>query len=116
MEGPTIKTVHKADRRAAEKPVPLESAIVRSILRYLNGLPECRARKVAGSEKRAGEPDIDCVCKGRALKLEVKRPEPFGRKPTTLQAETMAAWHRAGAVTGVVRSLDDVKELLAGIG
>ena len=28
----------------------------------------------------------------------------------------MAAWHRAGAVTGVVRSLDDVKELLAGIG
>lgn len=91
--------------------VPLEKSIVDSILRYLNALPQCRAIKVSGDAKRSGEPDIDCVYRGQAYKMEVKRP---GGKLTRLQAAVLAKWEAAGAITGVVTSVDEVKELLGG--
>ncbi|OPY59152.1 MAG: hypothetical protein A4E55_00369 [Pelotomaculum sp. PtaU1.Bin035] len=94
------------------KPAPLESSIVKAILKYLNSLPECYAVKTYGDAKRAGTPDIDGCLKGRSLKLEVKRPEPYGTPLTKLQAETLERWRKAGAITGVVRSVQDVKELL----
>lgn len=61
----------------------------------------------------AGEPDIDCCYRGRAVKLEVKRP---GGKPTKLQEATLGKWKAAGAIVGVVHSVEDVKELLRGDG
>lgn len=95
-----------------ERAIPLEKSIVRDIIKYLNSLPECRARKVPGNERISGEPDIDAVLNGKSLKLEVKRPEPYGSPVTALQAATLAKWAAVGAITGVVRSVQDVKELI----
>ena len=88
-----------------------ESAIVRAILKYLNSLPGCLARKRwGGGMGVAGEPDIDaCIC-GRSLQLEVKRP---GEKPTPLQLKRIEQWREAGALVGVVTSVREVKALLA---
>ena len=94
------------------QPVPLEASIKKAIMKYLNSLPQCRARAVNGNERLAGEPDIDCVIQGRAFKPEVKRPAPYGTPVTKLQGQTMEKWHQAGAITGVVRSVEDVKEML----
>jgi len=87
-----------------------ESTIVKAVLRYLNGLPECVARKRWGSAMGlAGDPDIDACIRGRSVQLEVKRP---GEKPTPLQARRLEEWGRAGAIVGVVDSVGKVRELL----
>ncbi len=88
-----------------------ERAIVKAILAYLNGLPGCLARKRwGGGMGVAGDPDIDACLRGRSLQLEVKRP---GEKPTLLQVKRLEEWRRAGAIAGVVLSVDEVKALLA---
>lgn len=87
----------------------LERDIVRAILTYLNRLPCCYARKVHGSTYMAGWPDIIACHNGRLLALEVKQP---GRQATPLQAAELAKWRAAGAVCGVVCSVEEVKVLL----
>ena len=90
-----------------------ESKVVREILGWLNGLEGARARKVHPSRYAgAGEPDVDAVVRGRAVKLEVKAPGA-SRGATALQLKRLREWASAGAVTGVVRSVGDVRELLA---
>ena len=96
----------------ATKTVPLEKSVVKSILKYLNGLDQCRARKVSGDSGSSGEPDIDCVIQGQSVKLEVKRPG--NNRVTTQQIKTLEKWQIAGAVTGVVHSVQEVQELLKG--
>ena len=88
---------------------PLERTITRSILRYLNGLEKCRAVKRHGNALQGGEPDIHGCCHGRALELEVKRP---GKHVTERQKSALRKWETAGAIAGVVRSVEDVKQLL----
>ena len=90
---------------------PLESSITKSILKYLNGLPGCYAVKTRGDYRQAGQPDILGCYQGRTLALEVKRP---GGKATPLQLATLAKWRQAGAVAGVVYSVEEVKKLLEG--
>lgn len=92
---------------------PTEASITRAILKYLNSLPGCRAIKSFGSGRRAGEPDIYCVYRGRFFALEVKRP---GGKPTRLQALTLEKWERAGAVAAVVHSVAEVRAIIEGEG
>jgi len=95
---------------AASKNVPLESSIVKSILKYLNTLPGCYAEKTWGGPwGNAGRPDIDGCINGQTLKLEVKRP---GGQLTKLQANKLARWKAAGAIAEVVRSVDDVKKII----
>jgi hypothetical protein len=89
---------------------PLERTIVKSILAYLNGQPGCLARKRwGGGMGVAGDPDIDACVRGHSVQLEVKRP---GAKPTALQLKRLEEWRRAGAVVGVVESLEQVRALL----
>jgi hypothetical protein len=91
--------------------VTSERAIVKAILAYLNGLPNCLARKRwGGGMGVVGEPDIDACIRGRSLQLEVKRP---GENPTQLQVRRLEEWRKAGAVVGVVVSVDDTRSLLA---
>ncbi|HZT28784.1 MAG TPA: hypothetical protein VE999_13660 [Gemmataceae bacterium] len=88
-----------------------ERAIVKAILAYLNSLPCCLARKRwGGGMGVAGDPDIDACLRGRSVQLEVKRP---GEKPTLLQLKRLEEWRQAGALVGVVVSVDDAKSLLA---
>ncbi len=87
-----------------------EGAIVKAILRYLNSLPCCLARKRwGGGMGVAGEPDIDACLSGRSVQLEVKRP---GEKATPLQLKRLEQWRQAGALTAVVTSVEEVKILL----
>jgi hypothetical protein len=87
-----------------------ERAIVKSILAYLNSLPDCLARKRwGGGMGVAGDPDIDACLRGHSVQLEVKRP---GKNATPLQLKRLDEWQRAGAVTAVVHSVLEVKQLL----
>jgi len=88
-----------------------ERAIVKAILAYLNSLPGSLARKRwGGGMGVAGDPDIDACIRGRSVQLEVKRP---GEKATLLQLKRLEEWRQAGALVGVVVSVDDAKSLLA---
>ena len=94
--------------------MPNEKTIERNILRWLNRQDGVYAEKVHGSPYGgAGKPDIDCCWRGRAVKLEVKQP---GKEPTELQQYELDKWNAAGAISGCVRSVDEVKDLLAGNG
>ncbi len=67
-------------------------------------------KKLHGSPmQRAGDPDLLIVHNGIAYLLEVK----IGKnKVTKLQAERIRQWIAAGAIAGVVRSVEDVEWLL----
>ncbi len=87
-----------------------ERAIVKAILAYLNGLPDCLARKRwGGGMGVAGDPDIDACIRGRSVQLEVKRP---GGKPTALQTKRLEEWRKSGAVVATVTSVADVRAVL----
>ena len=91
---------------------PDESVVVRQILKYLNSLDRCRARKVHGSIYSGGEPDIDCCFKGRSIKIEVKKP---GEKVDDkgLQQKILKEWEDAGAISFWVTSIEEVVNRLS---
>ena len=93
-------------------PAPLERAIVKSILGYLNKQPGWKAKKIHGNAYSAAWPDILAIHQGQAYFLEVKRPEPYGTPVTPRQQAELEAWEAVGAVTAVVRSVDEVKEII----
>lgn len=68
-------------------------------------------KKVHGSPmQRRGEPDLDVCYEGRCVKIELK----VGKNTTTeLQKFRLQQWRKAGAVCGVARSVEEVKELLS---
>jgi len=89
--------------------MPTEKSIVDSILKYLNSLERCRARKIHGGPYMSGWPDVLCVRDGHAYFFEVKRP---GGKATKLQLYELGEWMRAGATVAVVTSVDDVRKVM----
>jgi hypothetical protein len=91
-----------------------ENVIVKAIMAYLSGLPECTARKRWGSGMGvAGDPDITGCIRGHHFEFEVKRPGK--RLITVLQARRLREWSEAGAITGVVTSVAEVRDLLSGL-
>jgi len=90
-----------------------ESTIQHNILKYLNNLDECKAVKYQGGYySKNGTPDILCCFKGYFVAFEVK-----GEKGvlTKLQQKELEAWGRVGAESCVVRSIEDVKNVIEGI-
>lgn len=59
-----------------------------------------------------GLPDIIGCFKGRFVALEVKRP---GEQPRKIQEHTLKLLRSAGAVTGVVYSVADVRQIIEGM-
>lgn len=87
-----------------------ETAITASILKWLREQPGVFCVKVAGGlYQRAGLPDVHATVAGRSVWLETKTP---GKKPTPLQQKTLDDLFRAGAVCGVVTSLEDAQRLV----
>jgi len=84
-----------------------ESRLVHRILKYLNGLPSCKAVKNHGSiYSEKGRPDIDVSHHGRHGVIEVKiAPE----EPTVIQWKRLDQWHLAGSRTMVAYDLEQVK-------
>ena len=87
-----------------------ETALIQKIRKYLATLPECFFWKEHGGQYgTAGIPDIIVCYKGRFIALEAK----VGRnKPTRLQAATIEQIRRAGGVAAVVRSVEEVEEIM----
>ena len=113
------------DSKKKEKKVS-ENAILNAILVYVNCLPETFAwrnnttgiydtgkkcfRSRKGKYNIKGVADIlGITANGRLLALEVKRA---GGKPSVEQVRFLAHVNRLGGIAGVVRSINDVKELL----
>ena len=87
-----------------------EADIVRSILTYLKGLPLCFCWKEhGGMYGTAGIPDIIACIGGRFFGFEVKTA--IGR-PTKLQEATIRKINESGGVAAIVRSVEDVKQML----
>jgi len=112
-QGPVAKTAQRGTKESPRKPVPMEKSIANGILKYLNGIQGCHAVKTHGSAYSGGQPDVDVCFHGQTIKLEVKRP---GKKATVLQEAVLEQWKAAGAIVGVVTSVDEVKEIMKGVG
>ena len=87
-----------------------ESQLIQSIRKYLASHTECFFWKEHGGQYgTAGIPDIIVCYKGRFYGLEAKVGK---NQPTRLQAATIEQIRRAGGVAAVVRSVDEVKEIM----
>lgn len=104
--------------------MPPESTITAAILKKLKAVPGGYALKIHGSEfQRAGVPDILfwCASIGSASQddeclpfaFEVKRP---GCKASPIQEVQFERMKRAGVITAVVRSVDEVRVILGSYG
>ena len=88
-----------------------ESQLVQSIRKYLATLPNCFFWKEHGGQYgTAGIPDIIVCHNGHFIGLEAK---VGNNKPTVLQAATIEQIKKAGGTAVVVRSVDDVKTVMA---
>lgn len=93
--------------------MPRESSIVRAVLRYLNGLDDCVARKLHGdSFSVTGDPDIYGCYRGRCFQLEVKQE---GGRLSPAQKYRLDEWRDAGAFCSAIRSVADAKALIEAI-
>jgi len=89
---------------------PREAVIVRRIMRWLHTIPGCKAIKIHGSAyQEIGTPDIIGCINGRMFAIECKQP---GKAPTPIQRKRLAEWQAAGAIVGVVHSLEEAKQVL----
>ena len=88
-----------------------ESAIVKSILSYLKTVDNCFFWKEhGGMYGTAGIPDIICCLNGWFVAFEVKNETG---KVTKLQDATLRKIMLAGGRAVVVRSVEDVKKVVA---
>jgi hypothetical protein len=80
-------------------------------MRFLNTLPACKVEKRWGGPRgNAGKPDLTGCINGKRFEFEVKRPGIT--KATELQEKELRDWEAAGAIVGVVNSVDGVKKIL----
>lgn len=85
--------------------------VVVPILKYLNSIPNSKAINIHGGVYcERGTPDIIGVIEGRMIALEAKRSTK--EKPRKIQEWRLMQWKSAGAVVGVVTSVDDVVKLV----
>ena len=88
-----------------------EVTIVNSILSFINSLPYGVAEKVQGTARSSGKSDINACINGRCIRIEVKTAD-HGNKESKKQSINLRRWSAAGAVCGVVYSLEELKTLL----
>jgi Holliday junction resolvase len=86
----------------------LESAVQSKIIKWLESEGHYVVRVLTSS--KAGTPDLIVCAHGRFVALEVKRPS--GGVVSPLQKHHIEKIQKAGGIAGVVRSVDDVIELL----
>ena len=87
-----------------------EKAIEKKIKEYLKTIDGLFYWKVfSGMYCTAGIPDIVICYKGKFVALEVKAPDG---KPTALQMATIKKIREAGGVAEVVRSVEEVREII----
>lgn len=88
-----------------------EVTIVNNILNYINSLPYGVAEKVQGTARSSGKSDINACINGRCIRIEVKTAD-HGNRESKKQSINLRRWSAAGAICGVVYSLEELKDLL----
>ena len=73
-----------------------ENQVTQRLIRALNSLPGCRAKKRHGGKFQSGDPDIAGAYQGHAFFIEVKLPKG---KLTPLQEHELKLWDKAGATS-----------------
>lgn len=87
-----------------------ESDLIKKIKNYLKGIKDIFFWKEHGGQYgTAGIPDIIVCYKGKFIGFEAKVGY---NKPTSLQEATIKAIKRAGGKAVVVRSVEEVKQVL----
>lgn len=86
-----------------------ESTIQAAIIRYLRDQGAWVHKNHQSGYGRRGIPDVVTLCRGRTLWLEVKGAEGV---VSTDQAREITAIRRAGGLAFVVRSVDEVSEIV----
>lgn len=91
-----------------------ESTVQNNILDYINSLPYGVAENVSGNAKQSGRADINACIGGRTFKIEVKTEDTaYGRKgASTKQRLYLERWARAGAISCVVYSVEDIQFII----
>lgn len=90
----------------------LEKHVVARIVQALRERPGVVVRKRHGTAMGvAGDPDLYGTIHGRHFEIEVKRPDGSAQL-TELQAQRLAEWERAGALSGVARSVAEALRIL----
>jgi hypothetical protein len=102
--------MERSRRNMSRQELVKESVIVRSILNHLKSMPDCFAWKEhGGMYGTAGIPDIICCIGGRFFAFEVKNEKGT---VTKLQEATIDKIKAAGGTAAVVRSVEDVKQVV----
>ncbi|MBI9082713.1 MAG: hypothetical protein JEZ11_03890 [Desulfobacterales bacterium] len=84
----------------------LETGITNKILKYLNSLEGCKARKRFAGPGKKGEPDITGAYRGLRLEIEVKAGD---NQPSKIQIARLKAWKDCGCLSMCVWSLEEVQ-------
>ncbi len=93
--------------------VTLESTVVKRILDALKAYPNVVVRKRHGTAMGVtGDADLYGSIDGRHFEIEVKRPNDPSSQLTLLQHRRLLEWAKAGAITGVARSVEDALAIL----
>lgn len=91
----------------------MEKDIVNKIIKYLKILPQTFVWKEhGGMYGTAGIPDVICCHKGMFVAFEVKTATG---KATLLQEMTLRKITEAGGKAALVRSVDDVRNIMEGL-
>jgi len=92
-----------------------EAKVLKKLTDYLKklkaaGEPVWHTKNHGSQYAKAGVPDLAIVYRGRAVWVEVKAP---GGQPSEIQKHQMGLLDKAGAIVGVVRTVEELQELLA---
>ena len=93
-----------------ENKLGLESNFQSSALKYLNGLPGCKAENVSGNASQSGRPDINGCFRGRMFKLELKTPDNRYKASTKQKLELRRCFN-CGCVVGVIYSMNSLSQM-----
>lgn len=86
----------------------LESKLQADILEWLNSNGGHWINLVISALRKAGEPDIIGVRRGKFYAFEIKLP---GENPTRLQEQKLKKIEKNGGITMVVNSIQQIKDL-----
>tara|TARA_R100000656_G_C3940553_1_gene126642 strand:+ start:428 stop:814 length:387 start_codon:yes stop_codon:yes gene_type:complete len=109
----------------------LEKTIETKILQFLNDIPNAfafkiqttgifdpktrRFRKIVNPFIWKGTSDVFCCFNSRMICFEIKRPKPNKTYATKEQKEFLAHIEESGGYGFVVRSVDEVKEIMGNL-
>lgn len=99
-------------RAEQKKPkVVREATVVRRIITYVHRLGGVIRKSHGTMFGVSADPDFYGVLKGRGFGVEAKT-RALTSKATAAQKERLKEWARAGAITGIVRDLDEFRALM----